>query len=97
MTDKDTFNNRLIFGDNVLALESLEQEFAGKVQCAFIDPPYNAGSTFTHYDRWRRAFAVVFARIDEYKGRVLRVIVNAAVRPLRVVTVYFDRAMRNKL
>ena len=36
-------------------------------------------------------------RIDEYEGRVLRVIVNRAVRPLRVVTVYFDRAMRNKL
>lgn len=36
-------------------------------------------------------------RIDEYEGRVLRVIVNRAVMPLRVVTVYFDRAMRNKL
>lgn len=37
------------------------------------------------------------ARIDEYGGRVLRVIVNTTQNPLRVVTVYFDRAMRNRL
>jgi adenine-specific DNA-methyltransferase len=40
----------LIFGDNLLALKALEQEFAGKVKCVFIDPPYNTGSAFTHYD-----------------------------------------------
>lgn len=48
--DKDIFDNRLIFGDNLLALKALEQEFAGKVKCVFIDPPYNTGSAFTHYD-----------------------------------------------
>ena len=46
----DIFDNRLIFGDNLLALKALEQEFAGKVKCIFIDPPYNTGSAFTHYD-----------------------------------------------
>jgi len=50
MTDHDIFDNRLIFGDNLLALKALEQEFAGKIKCAFIDPPYNTGSAFTHYD-----------------------------------------------
>ena len=50
VTDKDIFDNRLIFGDNLLALKALEQEFAGKVKCVFIDPPYNTGSAFTHYD-----------------------------------------------
>ena len=40
----------LIFGDNLLALKALEQDFAGKVKCIFIDPPYNTGSAFTHYD-----------------------------------------------
>jgi adenine-specific DNA-methyltransferase len=49
-TDKDIFDNRLIFGDNLLALKALESEFAGKVKCVFIDPPYNTGSAFTHYD-----------------------------------------------
>jgi adenine-specific DNA-methyltransferase len=34
----------------VLALKGLEQEFAGKVKCVFIDPPYNTGSAFVHYD-----------------------------------------------
>ena len=44
------FDNRLIFGDNLLALKALEQEFTGKVKCVFIDPPYNTGSAFAHYD-----------------------------------------------
>ena len=48
--ENDIFDNRLIFGDNLLALKALEQEFAGKVKCVFIDPPYNTGSAFEHYD-----------------------------------------------
>jgi adenine-specific DNA-methyltransferase len=47
---KDIFDNRLIFGDNLLALKALEQEFSGKVKCIYIDPPYNTGSAFEHYD-----------------------------------------------
>ena len=47
---KDIFDNRLIFGDNLLALKALEQEFTGKVKCIYIDPPYNTGSAFEHYD-----------------------------------------------
>lgn len=50
VTDKDIFDNRLIKGDNLLALKALEAEFAGRVKCVFIDPPYNTGSAFTHYD-----------------------------------------------
>jgi adenine-specific DNA-methyltransferase len=50
VTDDDIFDNRLIFGDNLLALKALEAEFTGKVKCVFIDPPYNTGSAFTHYD-----------------------------------------------
>lgn len=50
VTEGDLFDNRLIFGDNLLALKALEQEFTGKVKCVFIDPPYNTGSAFTHYD-----------------------------------------------
>lgn len=49
-TDHDIFDNRLIFGDNLLALKALEQEFTGKIKCVFIDPPYNTGSAFQHYD-----------------------------------------------
>ena len=50
VTENDIFDNQLIFGDNLLALKALEQEFAGKVKCVFIDPPYNTGSAFEHYD-----------------------------------------------
>lgn len=50
VTDNDIFDNRLIFGDNLLALKALEQEFSGKVKCVFIDPPYNTGSAFENYD-----------------------------------------------
>ncbi|NNM88166.1 MAG: site-specific DNA-methyltransferase, partial [Phycisphaerae bacterium] len=46
----DLFDNRLIFGDNLLALKALEQEFTGIIKCIYIDPPYNTGSAFTHYD-----------------------------------------------
>lgn len=49
-SEDDIFDNRLIFGDNLLALKALEQEFSGQVKCVFIDPPYNTGSAFTHYD-----------------------------------------------
>jgi adenine-specific DNA-methyltransferase len=50
VTENDLFENRLIFGDNLLALKALEQDFSGKVKCVYIDPPYNTGSAFTHYD-----------------------------------------------
>ena len=49
-SDNDIFDNVLIHGDNLLALKALEAEFAGKVKCVFIDPPYNTGSAFAHYD-----------------------------------------------
>jgi adenine-specific DNA-methyltransferase len=50
VSKNDIFDNRLIFGDNLLALKALEQEFSGKVKCVYIDPPYNTGSAFAHYD-----------------------------------------------
>ena len=42
--------NLLIHGDNLLALKALEAKYAGKVKCIYIDPPYNTGSAFEHYD-----------------------------------------------
>jgi adenine-specific DNA-methyltransferase len=42
--------NMLIYGDNLLALKALEQDFAGKIKCIYIDPPYNTGGAFEHYD-----------------------------------------------
>ena len=56
--DKDLSNtehdinteNILIHGDNLLALKALEKEYTGKVKCIYIDPPYNIGYAFAHYD-----------------------------------------------
>ncbi len=42
--------NMLIHGDNLLALKALEQQYAGKIKCIYIDPPYNTGSAFEYYD-----------------------------------------------
>ena len=50
VSENDIFDNKLIFGDNLLALKSLEQEYTGKVKCIYIDPPYNTGNAFEHYD-----------------------------------------------
>jgi len=50
VSENDQFDNKLIFGDNLLALKALEQEYTGKVKCVFIDPPYNTGNAFTQYD-----------------------------------------------
>jgi adenine-specific DNA-methyltransferase len=50
VTENDCFDNKLIFGDNLLALKALEQEYAGKVKCIYIDPPFNTQQAFEHYD-----------------------------------------------
>jgi adenine-specific DNA-methyltransferase len=47
--DKDS-SNLLVKGDNLLALKALESDFANKVKLVYIDPPYNTGSGFEHYD-----------------------------------------------
>lgn len=42
--------NMLIHGDNLLVLKALERDYAGKIKCIYIDPPYNTGAAFEHYD-----------------------------------------------
>lgn len=42
--------NMLIHGDNLIALQALVTEFAGRIKCIYIDPPYNTGNAFEHYD-----------------------------------------------
>jgi adenine-specific DNA-methyltransferase len=50
VSDNDLFDNRLIRGDNLLALKALEQEFSGRIKCVCIDPPYNTGSAIEEYE-----------------------------------------------
>lgn len=42
--------NILIHGDNLLALKALEPMYAGQIKCIYIDPPFNTGQAFEHYD-----------------------------------------------
>lgn len=42
--------NMLIHGDNLIALQALLQDYAGKIKCIYIDPPYNTGNAFELYD-----------------------------------------------
>ena len=42
--------NMLIHGDNLLALKALEASHSGQIKCVYIDPPYNTGQAFEHYD-----------------------------------------------
>lgn len=42
--------NMLIQGDNLDALKALLPYYAGQVKCIYIDPPYNTGHAFEHYD-----------------------------------------------
>ncbi len=68
--DPDT-ENMLIHGDNLLALKALEKKYAGQVKCIYIDPPYNTGAAFDHYDDnlehsiW---LALMYARIQLLKN-----------------------------
>ena len=43
-------SNILIQDDNLEALKALLPFYAGRVKCIYIDPPYNTGSAFEHYD-----------------------------------------------
>lgn len=42
--------NMLIHGDNLLALKALENDYSGKIQCIYVDPPFNTGQAFDFYD-----------------------------------------------
>jgi adenine-specific DNA-methyltransferase len=53
VTEHDIFDNRLIYGDNLLALKALEQEYTGSFKCVYVDPPFNTQQAFEHYDDGR--------------------------------------------
>lgn len=77
--DSDT-ENMIIHGDNLLALKALESKYAGQVKCIYIDPPYNTGSAFEHYDdnfehsTWlnlmRPRLSLLWSLLDESEGSI---------------------------
>ena len=59
-------DNRIIHGDNLEALKSLLPEFEGKVNCIYIDPPYNTGN-----EGWLYNDAVNDPKIRKWLGQVV--------------------------
>lgn len=75
---------RLIHGDNLAVLRLLEPELAGRVQLAYLDPPYNTGNRFEHYAD-RRASA---AWADMMRPRLAAV--HALLAPTGFLVVQID-------
>ena len=50
---KKNTENKLIHGDNLLALKALEKDYTNSIKCVYIDPPYNPGNAFEHYDDFK--------------------------------------------
>jgi len=44
---RDDFRNMLIWGDNKLTMASLLEQFRGKVDLIYIDPPFDVGADFS--------------------------------------------------
>ncbi len=49
-TVNEDCQNILIHGDNKDVLRELYPEYASKIRCIYIDPPYNNGETYHYYD-----------------------------------------------
>lgn len=56
-------DNLIIKGNNLLALHTLKQEFAGKVKLIYIDPPFNTGNdTFKYNDKFNHSSWLTFMK-----------------------------------
>lgn len=65
-TPTNSTANRIIHGDNLEVLKSLLPEFEGKVNCIYIDPPYNTGN-----EGWVYNDAVNDPKIKKWLGQVV--------------------------
>lgn len=58
--------NKIIYGDNLEALKSLLPFYEGKVDCIYIDPPYNTGN-----EQWVYNDNVNHPKIKRWLGQVV--------------------------
>ncbi|MBR1552484.1 MAG: site-specific DNA-methyltransferase, partial [Schwartzia sp.] len=65
-TDDNGSGNKIIHGDNLVALKSLLPEYEGRVKCIYIDPPYNTGE-----EAWVYNDRVNDPRILKWLGEVV--------------------------
>ena len=62
----ESSENMIIHGDNLLALKSLLPKYEGRVDCVYIDPPYNTGN-----EKWVYNDNVNDPRIKKWLGEVV--------------------------
>ncbi|MFC6253341.1 DNA methyltransferase [Secundilactobacillus hailunensis] len=59
----DDQDNLIIKGNNLIALHSLKQRYAGKIKLIYLDPPYNTGSdSFSYNDSFSRSAWLTFVK-----------------------------------
>ncbi len=63
---ENTTDNLIVQGDNLAALQALLPEFAGRVRCIYIDPPYNTGN-----EKWVYNDAVNSPEMRAWLGRAV--------------------------
>ena len=71
VSEHDIFDNRLIHGENLLALKALQKEFLGLVKCVYIDPPYNTGAAMEQFvplwfQRFENAVLMIGSKLHEF-------------------------------
>jgi len=72
----------------VLAERSIREEWLARV---LLNPER------VEQDRDDPELTHALGRIQEHGGRVLRVVYNGSAKPVRLITVFFDRTQRGKL
>lgn len=50
ISNENSNSNLIIQGDNLEVLDFLQSKYSRTVKCIYIDPPYNNGESYTHYD-----------------------------------------------
>src|SRR5574344_953374 len=68
----DSAKNIYIEGDNLDALKILQESYLNKVDCIYIDPPYNTGSDLIYNDKFINENELIDSgQIDEYGNRLI--------------------------
>ncbi|ARK25598.1 cytosine methyltransferase [Sporosarcina sp. P37] len=63
VTNIDDNDNLIVKGNNLIALHSLKERYAGKVKLIYIDPPYNTGGdSFKYNDRFNHSTWLIFMK-----------------------------------
>lgn len=72
--DFENSKNIYIEGDNLETLKILQESYLNKIDCIYIDPPYNTGNDFIYNDNFKKDENLENLEegiIDEYNNRLI--------------------------